>query len=150
MKVVVYDTTTRRVSRQCHPVPGCSNPGVLVAWRDTEVVGKVIEGLTDRSHLPPLRDNVTTTFYRLDVVTGACDIGLRIPGEFAGTLLAMENGTLACCIDGAVILVDPADWSHRTAGTLAEPPRDWTFLGDDLYAILGTQIVSVRGFRTLT
>jgi len=84
MKIVTYDTQARKITGQCHPVPGCSDPGVIVGWRGTQVVGKVLEGLTDRSHELPLRENVTTTFYRCDVETQECEIGLRIAGEHPG------------------------------------------------------------------
>ena len=146
MKVVTYDTQTRQVVRQSNPVPGCSDHGVLVNWRGTQVVGKVNVGFTDRSHQLPLRDNVTTTLYRYNVETNTCEVGLRIAGEYSGSLLCLASGMIACHLGPKVILIDPTDWSHRAVGTFDETPRDWILLGDDLYAILGTGIVRVPGW----
>ncbi len=142
MRVVTYDTQSQAVA-QCNPVPGCSDPGVIAPWRGTQVVGKVIEGITDRAHKLPLRENVGTTFYRYDAATNTPSVGPRIEGEHRGRLLCRKDGMIVCCIDRMVMLVDPTDWSTRTVGTLDESPRDWILLGEDLYAILGTEIARV-------
>ena len=64
-------------------------------------------------------------------------------------MLRLADGRIASLFGDVALRIDPSDGSVEAIGIFEKPPRDWIFLGDDLYLILDTDIARVRDFRRL-
>lgn len=141
--VVTFDTKTRRVIGRLPMGEGSTAGGVVCEWEP----GQVIYCVTSA------RDG---KYGVLDVTRQTIDLRLHIPGLPKGKLLRLPDGRIGSIQSGAIILIDPSDWTWEAVGMLrpitdgrALAPRDWVVLGDDLYLYCDTQLGRIRNVAAL-
>ena len=136
--VVTFDTKTQSVIGRQRIGEGQAPQGMLCESSPGRVVVRV-------------RVPEGARFGLLDVVAQELDLKLTVPGFPRGKLLRLPDGRIASCQSGAIVIIDPTDWSWEAVGVLrpltegkALVPRDWVLLGSDLCLYCDTQLGRIR------
>ena len=144
--VVTFDTSTQKVIGQlplASPTGSTRDVAMVCEWEPGSVIVRVNTAAGAKYGL-------------LNVAEQKIEFPLTLPGPGRGKLLRLPGGHIAALHRGAIVLLDPSDWTWRVAGRLrpiedGKPlePRDWVLLDDDLYLCCETRLGRISSVSRL-
>ena len=146
--VVTYDTQTQAVIGRVPIGQGTNSAlgvnGVVCEWKPGFVIVRT-------------RTSKGTRYGLLDVRAQKLTFALDMPATcHRRRLLVLPDGRILATHQGAIILINPGDWSWKAVGRLRSlvegqslDPRDWMVVGNDLYMLCDTQLGRIRDVAAL-